>query len=98
MIILCLTILTILLWIGYHITGALLAAIIWLCIKLPCAIIVCCQPKDRTNGENVEPKPKRGKKPKNAADSVADPDENAPAPTAKQPSDPSGNSPASNEK
>lgn len=56
------------------------------------------QPKDRTNGENVEPKPKCGKQPKNAADSVADPDETAPAPAAKQPSDPSGNSPASNEK
>ena len=41
MIILCLAILTLLLWIGSHITGALLAAVIWLCIKLPCAIIVC---------------------------------------------------------
>ena len=42
MIILCLAILTLLFWIGYHITGALLTAIIWLCVKLPCAIIVCC--------------------------------------------------------
>ena len=42
MIILCLAILTLLFWIGYHITGALLAAIIWLCVKLPCAIIVFC--------------------------------------------------------
>lgn len=43
MIILCLTILTILLWIGYHITGALLAAIIWLCVKLPCRHHLCPQ-------------------------------------------------------
>lgn len=42
MIIIYLAILTMLLWIGYHITGALLSAVIWLCIKLPCAIIVGC--------------------------------------------------------
>lgn len=42
MIILTLAILIFLLWIGYHLTGALLAALLWLCIKLPCAIIVGC--------------------------------------------------------
>ncbi|MBU5431311.1 hypothetical protein [Intestinimonas sp. MSJ-38] len=43
-----LAILTGLFWIGYHVTGALLSAAIWLFIKLPFAIIlgglglVCC--------------------------------------------------------
>ena len=42
MIIISLAIITGLLWVGYHITGALLAALLWLCIKLPCALIVAC--------------------------------------------------------
>ena len=37
-----LAVLTILLWVGYHITGALLSATIWLFIKLPLAIILAC--------------------------------------------------------
>ena len=43
-----LAILTGLFWIGYHVTGALLSAAIWLFVKMPCAIIlgglglVCC--------------------------------------------------------
>ena len=43
-----LAVLTGLFWIGYHVTGALLSAAIWLFIKLPFAIIlgalglVCC--------------------------------------------------------
>lgn len=43
-----LAVLTGLFWIGYHVTGALLSAAIWLFTKLPCAIIlgglglVCC--------------------------------------------------------
>lgn len=28
--------------IGFYVTGALLAAVIWLCIKLPLAMIVAC--------------------------------------------------------
>lgn len=46
--VICLAVLTVLFWVGYHVTGALLAAIIWLCVKLPLAIIfgglgvVCC--------------------------------------------------------
>ena len=46
---LVLTILTVLLGIGFKLTGALLAALFWLCIKLPIAcfvlalaIIFCC--------------------------------------------------------
>ncbi len=48
MIITGLVILILLLWLGYHLAGALLSALIWLCIKLPCAIIIgsfgimCC--------------------------------------------------------
>uniref|UniRef100_UPI003FEF22B5 hypothetical protein n=1 Tax=Candidatus Ventrimonas sp. TaxID=3048889 RepID=UPI003FEF22B5 len=34
--------LTILFWIGYHVTGALLAAAIWLFIKLPIAVLLGC--------------------------------------------------------
>ena len=43
-----LAVLTALFWIGFHVTGALLSAAIWLFIKLPFAIIVgflgllCC--------------------------------------------------------
>ena len=43
-----LAILTLMLWIGFKITGALLAALIWLVIRLPLAIlswafgIICC--------------------------------------------------------
>ena len=36
-----LVVLTGLFWIGYHVTGALLSAAIWLCIKLPFAIFLC---------------------------------------------------------
>lgn len=39
---LMLIILTILFWVGFHITGALLTALIWLCIKLPLALIIMC--------------------------------------------------------
>ena len=41
-IIIALAILTGLFWLGYHVTGALLSAAIWLFIKLPLAIIVFC--------------------------------------------------------
>ena len=37
-----LAVLTILFRIGYHVTGALLAAAIWLFIKLPFALILGC--------------------------------------------------------
>lgn len=43
-----LAMLTLLLWIGYKVTGALLSGMIWLCIKLPLALMlialgmVCC--------------------------------------------------------
>lgn len=43
-----LVVLTVLFWLGYHVTGALLSAAIWLFIKLPFALIlgylglVCC--------------------------------------------------------
>ena len=37
-----LAMLTFLFWIGYHVTGALLAAAIWLFIKLPFALILGC--------------------------------------------------------
>lgn len=37
-----LAILTGLFWIGYHVTGALLAAGIWLFIKLPIAVLLGC--------------------------------------------------------
>lgn len=37
-----LAILTGLFWIGYHVTGALLSAAIWLFIKLPFAMILGC--------------------------------------------------------
>ncbi len=35
-----LAVLTILFWLGYHITGALLSAAIWLFIKLPFAVVM----------------------------------------------------------
>lgn len=34
--------LTLLFWLGFHITGALLSAAIWLFVKLPLAIIIAC--------------------------------------------------------
>ncbi len=37
-----LAVLTVLFWLGYHVTGALLSAAIWLFIKLPFAIILGC--------------------------------------------------------
>lgn len=37
-----LAILTVLFWLGYHITGALLSAAIWFCIKLPFALVLGC--------------------------------------------------------
>jgi len=43
-----LAMLTLILWLGYKITGALLSGVIWLCIKLPLALMlialgtVCC--------------------------------------------------------
>ena len=40
--ILVLALLTFLFWLGYHVTGALLSATIWLFIKLPFAILICC--------------------------------------------------------
>lgn len=41
-IIITLAVLCVLFWIGYHVTGALLAAAIWLFIKLPFALILGC--------------------------------------------------------
>ena len=41
-IIITLAILFVLFWIGYHVTGALLAASIWLFIRLPFALILGC--------------------------------------------------------
>jgi len=41
-IIITLAVLTLLFWIGFHITGALLSAAIWLFVKLPLAIIMAC--------------------------------------------------------
>ena len=40
--ILVLALLTFLFWLGYNVTGALLSAAIWLFIKLPFAILICC--------------------------------------------------------
>lgn len=40
--IILLGVLTLLFWMGYHVTGALLSALIWLCIKLPFAVIIGC--------------------------------------------------------
>ena len=37
-----LVVLNVLFWLGYHVTGALLSAAIWLFIKLPFALIVGC--------------------------------------------------------
>ena len=37
-----LALLTFLFWLGFHITGALLSAAIWLFIKLPIAIFLGC--------------------------------------------------------
>ena len=41
-IIISLALLTFLFWLGFHITGALLSAAIWLFIKLPIAVILGC--------------------------------------------------------
>ena len=41
-IIITLAVLFVLFWVGYHVTGALLSAAIWLFIKLPFAIIMAC--------------------------------------------------------
>ncbi len=41
-IIIGLAVLTFLFWIGFHVTGALLSAVIWLFIKLPIAILLGC--------------------------------------------------------
>lgn len=41
-IIIVLAVLTLLFWLGFHITGALLSAAIWLFIKLPFALILGC--------------------------------------------------------
>lgn len=40
--IITLAVLCFLFWIGFHITGALLSATIWLFVKLPLAIIMVC--------------------------------------------------------
>lgn len=37
-----LVVLTAFFWIGYHVTGALLAAAIWLFVKLPIALFLGC--------------------------------------------------------
>ena len=41
-ILITLSVLTVLFWIGFHVTGALLSAAIWLFIKLTFALIVGC--------------------------------------------------------
>lgn len=41
-IIVTLTVLFVMFWIGYHVTGALLSTAIWLFVKLPFAIIIAC--------------------------------------------------------
>ena len=41
-IIIVLAVLTLLFWLGFQITGALLSAAIWLFIKLPVALILGC--------------------------------------------------------
>lgn len=41
-IIIGLAILTFMFWVGFHITGALLSAVIWLFIKLPLALLIGC--------------------------------------------------------
>lgn len=41
-IIITLAILCLLFWLGFHITGALLSAAIWLFVKLPLAILMVC--------------------------------------------------------
>ena len=48
MIILILSLVSFLFWLGFHITGALLTALVWVVIKLPAALILfslglaCC--------------------------------------------------------
>lgn len=41
-ILITLAVLTVLFWIGFHVTGALLSATIWLFIKLPFALLLGC--------------------------------------------------------
>ncbi|MGN0276453.1 MAG: hypothetical protein ACI4CZ_04590 [Hominisplanchenecus sp.] len=41
-IIIILALLTFLFWLGFHITGALLSAAVWLFIKLPIALLIGC--------------------------------------------------------
>ena len=41
-ILITLAVLTVLFWIGFHVTVALLSAVIWLFIKLPFALILGC--------------------------------------------------------
>ncbi len=41
-IIIILALLTFLFWLGFHITGALLSAAVWLLIKLPIALLIGC--------------------------------------------------------
>ena len=41
-ILITLAVLTVLFWIGFHVTGALLSATIWLFIKLPLALLLGC--------------------------------------------------------
>ena len=41
-IIIGLALLTFLFWLGFHITGAMLSAAIWLFIKLPIAVLLGC--------------------------------------------------------
>ena len=41
-IIVALAVMTFLFWLGFHITGALLSAMIWLFVKLPIAILLGC--------------------------------------------------------
>jgi len=56
-ILITLAVLTFLFWLGFHITGALLSAAIWLFIKLPFALILGCslrQKKENKKGENKQ--------------------------------------------
>lgn len=41
-IILGLVVLMALFWLGFHLTGALLSMIVWVCVKLPLAIMLFC--------------------------------------------------------
>lgn len=41
-IIITLIVLALLLWLGFHLTGALLSALFWLFVRLPLALLVFC--------------------------------------------------------